>query len=190
MPWLHLRVIWLGAAEQRLQAQQCSLEGHGRAPLILEDVEADGTVGAAHIGVPHLRGARCLRMRNCRAHQPLPCSRKFCQSGAYPSPTRLDAASPHLVLKPHLWGCKGVLLVWGRTAQGAGQVSWERLAASRWKPRLMRVITLLSGTHGPRIDAWTGCHPHPRTKCDGHIEVAASIWSIRRACSFMEDTVK
>lgn len=51
---MHLRVVRLRGGQQGLQAEQRSLESERRAPLVLQDVQADGPVGAAHVGVPHL----------------------------------------------------------------------------------------------------------------------------------------
>ncbi len=50
----HLGVVRLRGGQQSLQAEQGGLEGERGAPLVLEDVQADGPVGAAHVGVPHL----------------------------------------------------------------------------------------------------------------------------------------
>ncbi len=44
----HLGVVRLRGGQQSLQAEQGGLEGERGAPLVLEDVQADGPVGAAH----------------------------------------------------------------------------------------------------------------------------------------------
>lgn len=49
-----LRVVRLRRGQQRLQAEQRGLERQRRRPLVLQDVEADGAVGGADVGVPHL----------------------------------------------------------------------------------------------------------------------------------------
>ena len=57
----HLRVVGLGRGEEGLQAEQRGLQGQRGAPLVLQDVQADGPVGAAHVGVPHLAAEAHLR---------------------------------------------------------------------------------------------------------------------------------
>ncbi len=47
-----LRVIGLRRSQKRLQTEQGCFQGQRWAPLVLQDVQADGAVGAADVGVP------------------------------------------------------------------------------------------------------------------------------------------
>ena len=48
-----LRRIWLRVVEQHLQTQQGRANAQRRAPLIFEDVEADGPGDRGYVGMPH-----------------------------------------------------------------------------------------------------------------------------------------
>ena len=62
----HLRVLWCRTCEQRLQTQHGGLQRQRRAPLILQDVQADGACLAADVGVPDLQCARGDRLHTVR----------------------------------------------------------------------------------------------------------------------------
>ena len=49
-----LRVVGLGGGEESLDAEEDGAEGHGRSPLVLQDVQADGPRHARDVGVPDL----------------------------------------------------------------------------------------------------------------------------------------
>ncbi len=57
-----LRIVLLGGAKQRLQTQERCLDRESRAPLVLEDVKADGAVLAADVRVPGC-GGQSVRLR-------------------------------------------------------------------------------------------------------------------------------
>ena len=41
----HQRVVWVGVSEQRADGQQYLANGECRTPLVLEDVQTDGSIG-------------------------------------------------------------------------------------------------------------------------------------------------
>ena len=47
-----LRIIWLGAAHEGLDGEEGGSDGEGRAPLALEDVEANSPGHGRHVRVP------------------------------------------------------------------------------------------------------------------------------------------
>ena len=49
-----LRIVWLGGGQERLEREHRRLDAQRGRPLIFEDVEADGAVCAADVGMPHL----------------------------------------------------------------------------------------------------------------------------------------
>ena len=50
-----LRVVWLGRRQQGLEGEHGRLEGESGRPLVLEDVQTDGPVLTADVGVPGRR---------------------------------------------------------------------------------------------------------------------------------------
>ena len=57
---------WVGVSQQRLKRQQYRRHRVGRAPLVLQDVQADVAV-YVHIGMPDLRSARGEEMQGSEA---------------------------------------------------------------------------------------------------------------------------
>ena len=48
----HLWIVWFRGGQERLDAEQHCPEGHGRRPLVLENVEADGPRHARDVRMP------------------------------------------------------------------------------------------------------------------------------------------
>jgi len=47
-----LWVVGLGGGEQGLQTEEGGLQGEGRAPLVLQHVQADGPICTGDVGMP------------------------------------------------------------------------------------------------------------------------------------------